>query len=471
MSAQAGLVGAPTLSPRAACVKCSVASGFRPWYAQRAMGAMFFEAGKKTVVVVAGRQSGKTRAAAKVMLEFVMDSPPGSMGAVLAPTYIHAEAAANALRALAAPLGAVWKEQKHTLELPVGRIIRVFSADRKETVRGPSICFLWLEEAALLHVKAVEAALGALAAVQGARILVTTTPMGKNWVFPWWEQADGRDPTKGRIRFRTEQSPYHDASYLAEMRNTLPAEVYAQEFEAVFVESIDLVFKDRTRLFVDAFPPHDRPGHVWLGVDLGRTTDYTVIAAMDAWCEAEMLWRGRQEDLVDADDEERFWPMVTELVLGIARRYPKGAASVVLDTGGPAGGPGAVLAGYLRESDVDVFEVNTSAIGTKAAFVEQAQADVEFGTVHVKMNDLARVLDAEMARFIRVKRAVQGREVNIYEGPQIRGVHDDAVIAFCLANWGRVNGDKPFDLTGGTWGNFAAQAKGPSKAVRFGDPI
>jgi hypothetical protein len=417
----------------------------QPWVGQLLLSALVLDRRARFTVVVAARQIGKTRGAAKVVIDALMRAAPGAMAGVVTPTYVHAEAAAAALRRLAEPLGGVWREQKHTLELPGGRFVRLFSTDRKETVRGPTLCILWIEEAALLHVRARDAALGALAAVQGAQVLVTSSPVGKNWLAEWWDRA-GTAPGWARLRFRTEDSPYHDPAYLAEMRATLPAEVYAQEFDAVFVDTIDLVFRDRSRLFVDAFPERRDPARTWLGVDLGRSQDYTVVCAMNEWQEAELVWRGRQDDLVRAADEDRFWPALTDLLAGIADAYRAGGVAIVIDTGGPGGGPGAVLAGYLRARGLEVVEVSTSNVGTKAAVVEQAGADVEFARVQVLRGPLADVLEEEMSRFLRVKRVVRGRELNLYEGPQIRGVHDDAVIAFCLANWGRVQDLRPDPL-------------------------
>ena len=45
-----------------------------------------------------------------------------------------------------------------------------------------------------------------------------------------------------------------------------------------------------------------------------------------------------------------------------------------------------------------------------------------------------------MATFQGIKRVHRGREVMVYEGPQVEGEHDDCVISLCLANWGRVRG-------------------------------
>ena len=48
----------------------------------------------------------------------------------------------------------------------------------------------------------------------------------------------------------------------------------------------------------------------------------------------------------------------------------------------------------------------------------------------------------ELTTFQGIKRVHRGQEVMVYEGPQLEGEHDDCVISLCLANWGRVHGER-----------------------------
>lgn len=64
-------------------------------------------------------------------------------------------------------------------------------------------------------------------------------------------------------------------------------------------------------------------------------------------------------------------------------------------------------------------------------------------------------LDHELARFQCIKRVLHGQEVNVYEGPQLPGEHDDTVIALALANWGRAAGAGAHDPTAGDFSGWA----------------
>lgn len=436
---------------------------YRPWHAQR----WLHRSSARFMVLVCGRQSGKSHAGAKECVQTALANP-GCYVAVLAPDYTRCEAAITKCRELAEPFGAKWKSRAPRIKFPNGSVIRFFSADRKESVRGPSIKLLWMDEAALLSVRARDAALGALGATEGARVLVTTTPVGKNWVFEWWSRrvAKFAELTES-FRFRSSDSPYYQRELVEAIRSAMLPEIARQEFDAEFVDNLLLVFPPevRERLFVAKFPAHKKKARTWVGIDLAKRSDWTVLVGMDENGEARVLRRWQK------------FPSWTPVYKEIAELLKAMGAVAVIDTGGPGGAPGSVLADYLRdEHGLEVVEVNTNVTGTKAKVVEQAKLDTEFGVVHVlRDGELADQLDYEMSKFQGVKRVVRGVEVNLYEGPQVPGEFDDCVVAFCLANWGRVHGEAaPRDPCDGDYTGFEAGTeletggtKGP--AGEFGD--
>ncbi len=441
----------------AALAVCSYRAG--SWRAQR----ILHRAVERWKLLVSGRGVGKTHACAYELLQIVLDAPPGSEGAVLAPTLTHAEAAIAKLRELAAGLPGVtdesWVTSRRRLMLPGGRSIKVFSADRKEVVRGPSIVALWIDEAALVSAKAIEASLPALRR-PGVRVklLISTTPAGKNWVFEWWEQAK-KKPELGllRLRFKGTESPYNDQAVIALYRETASPEKFAQEYLAEFVDNILLAFPDRD-FWVDRLDERAAGTPCWLGVDVGQSDFYSCTLANE-FGEVQMV--GRWNEDTPGFAPATYFRQSEQRVLELARRF---GATVVVDTGGRAGAPGAVLAENLRnpgdgKPGVRVMEIKTSSQGTKAEIVEQSRLDVQAKVLRVLRDGEGwhKVLDYEMSRFCGTKNVVHGREIMSYEGPQIRGEHDDTVISFCLANWGRSRGEKVEDPLKGDFTGFAVE--------------
>ncbi len=422
------------------------------WRAQR----LLHRSRARWKLIVSGRGVGKTHAGAAETLQIVMDSPPGSEGAVLAPTLTHAEASIAKLRELAAALPGVtdesWVGTKRRLYLPGGRSIKVFSADRKEVVRGPSIVVLWIDEAALVSERAIAASLPSLRTPGfKVRIIITTTPAGKNWVYDWWDKAGrGLLGNVERFRFRGTDSPYNDPDLIELYRQTMSPEKFAQEYGAEFVDNIILAFPDRDELFVDHHVERKDAPRCWLGVDIGQD-DYYVCTLMNEWGEAVIVgrWNGETPGFAPAT----YFKQSQERVLELAKRF---GATAVVDTGGRAGAPGAVLAEQLRLEGVEVLEIKTSSAGTKAEIVEQARLDVQWKKVTVLRDGegWAAQLDYELSKFQGTKGVLHGREVVSYEGPQIRGEHDDCVISFALANWGRARGEKVVDPLKGDFSGF-----------------
>ncbi len=437
----------------AALAVCPYRAG--SWRAQR----ILHRSEARWKLLVSGRGVGKSHGCAKETLDVVLDSPPGSEGAVLCPTYTHAEAAIAKLRELAATLPGVndesWIVSKRRLMLPGGRSIKVFSADRKEVVRGPSIVVLWIDEAALVGHKAIEASLPALRRPGFAvRLLISTTPAGKNWVWQWWDKAkSGKLPDLERFRFLGTESPYNDQAVIALYRETASPEKFAQEYLAEFVDNILLAFPDRD-FWVDKLEAREGLP-CWLGVDIGQS-DFYVCTLANEFGEVQVV--GRWNEDTPGFAPATYFRQSQERVLDLARRYK---ATVVVDTGGRGGAPGAVLAENLRAAGIQVIEVKTSNQGTKAEIVEQARLDVQAKVLKVLRDGEGwhLVLDYEMSKFCGTKGVLHGRETMSYEGPQIRGEHDDTVISFCLANWGRSRGEKVDDPLRGDFSGFDPDRK------------
>lgn len=421
LAAQVELLGrrSPPSRPRTSSLAFS---RFTPWWAQRLAG----RSQARTVLVVAGRQAGKTLFAAFAVLRRAFERPR-SYSALLAPTYLVAEAAIQRILEVGQGLKVRWREQKKRFVLPNRSVIQVFSADRREVVRGPTITgTYWIDEGAYVSETAYSAGRPAMITSKASRTIVTTTPAGKNWV---WREFTGEDPETERFRFRSEDSPYTDRDEVQRQRREMTVERAAQEFDAVFVDDLLLAFPHVGRLFVKSFP--DRQGEQdlrnVLGVDLGKEQDYVVVTLMNRHGEARILGRWRHVA----------WPRTQREVEAMARAFD---ALVVVDSG-VGGGSGDVLGDYLTEHGVPVLKVPTAVPREKGRIVEQCRADVQWERVHVLENEFSPQLRHELTLFQMIRRqTVQGREVICYSGPQVRGEHDDCVISLCLANLGRRDG-------------------------------
>ncbi len=395
-----------------------------PWLAQRIVS----RSRSHTTLVVSARQTGKTSVAAALILEVAL-SRPGTTSCVLCPTKQFLRRAVDKIVELSTNLGGVhWREQKGRFELDNGSTIECVSAESAggEATRGLTIDgVLWIDEAALVPENAARAARGCLLTGDG-RVLVTTTPVGRNWVWREWNRDDAQVT---RVRFRANDSPFVDQARAARERAELPPEIAAQEFDAEFVDDLTIAFPDTSRLFAHLFPDRTKEtkaslGNV-LGIDLGQKQDWLVVTLMNRYGEAVVLERVQHLDWTDA----------RHLIADLALEHE---ALVVLDDG-PGGGAGPVLESDLRrEHGLRTAVVHTAVPARKAEIVEQTRLDVRWQKLHVLVNPHADQLRHELRLFQAIRRVVQGKELVVYQGPQLRGEHDDCVLSLCLANWGRV---------------------------------
>ncbi|HBP23442.1 MAG TPA: hypothetical protein DEA08_37400 [Planctomycetes bacterium] len=392
--------------------------GFLPWWGQR----LVRRSDANCRVLVAARQVGKSYLAVFLTLEVALGQP-GSYSVLLTPTYLHARPAIHVMRRVCSLIpGCEWREQLKRVVFPNGSIWQVFSADRPNAVRGPKLDgILWVDEAAFLRHASWTAALGALSAAKNPRKLLTTSPMGKNWVF---DEFVSQDPHNEPFRFRSGDSPFVNHEEVARNRAKMTPERAAQEFDAEFVDALILAFPNLRGLFVREFPKRERQARRGLGIDLGKDQDWTVVVLINEFGEAEVVGRWRHVS----------WPETEERILSLIELH---AVSITCVDKAYVGG---YLVDRLRALGKQVLDVATNARQLKARLVETLRADVQHSRIRVRDNEHADQLRYELRRFQGTRRAVHGRIEIRYECPEVRGEHDDCVIALCLANWVRHHG-------------------------------
>lgn len=399
----------------------------RPWWAQRL--ARRDERGALFSYLVAGRQSGKSHYGVQCVLRRAARVPDGQ-SLCLWPTYKHALPPLLQLKALGAKLlGATWAEEDSVLRLPNGHHVWVRSADRPGATRGiQTTTTLWVDEAALVSEASWTAALGTAAAATDVLVLCTTTPAGRGtWLFRRWINEQ---PHETRGLFRSGDSPIGSPLVKGAIRASYTEAGAAQELDAVFTDdarsplSPDLV----AALFREPLGTPRGPG--WLGVDVAKEIDWTVLAFTN---EAGDTWLIDRWQHVD-------WPDTQRRIEQVAQRLQ---AEVWVDSHS-GGGQGGTLYDYLRRGPLGarVHGHGVGAPGGNQAVVECLIHEAEAGRVRVDpTGPVAAQAQRELLMLQVDRKVVQGSERLRYHAPESEGEHDDCAFALALATWGRVRGD------------------------------
>jgi len=406
---------------------------YRPWLMQR----QFHRSQAAIRCIVAGRQSGKTHAAAEEVVSVIL-SRPNTESCLLMPTYKSTKAALRHLRRAVEPLGKQvrWKEVDKCFVFPNRAVLYVRTGEDKDGVptRGLTLdgC-LWVDEAAYVDRSAWEAARFTQVAVADPLVVVTGTPCGRNWLWEEWhagQTGPDKNPLNESFRFRSLDSPYCNPEFVADMKKKLGVKKAMQELNAEFLDEAGAAFRqeDIQALFTDHLPKRGEQRS--LGVDLAKEKDFVVCTLMNEFGEAWVLGRW----------QHTAWPETQRRIGEFAREHD---ALVVLDIG-HGGGYGGVMHDYI-EGELGrgrVMGVRTGNLGVKAQLCETLIADVENRRLRVEKGELTPHLRHELTFFESHREVVGGAPRNRYHGPQGDGEddHDDCVISFALANWGRVHG-------------------------------
>lgn len=449
-------------------------SAYQPWWAQRQL----HRSRALIRVIVAGRQSGKTHAAAEEVVRLMLKRP-GSQSCLLMPTYKSTKGPERHLRrALRGILGSegakswTWRAVDKLFRLANGAELYIRTADDREGVptRGLTIDgVLWVDEAAYVPRDAFDAARFTQAAVADPRVIITTTPSGRNWVYEEFERGiDGpkRSQASESFRFRSLDSPYCNAQFVEELKQRVGTRRALQELNAEFLGDANAAFDpdDIAAIFVPTIKLRGTQNSI--GLDLGKEQSYTCATLMNEFGEAWVLDRFRHVK----------WPDQEARAVQLAEEH---RALVVVDEG-HGGGYGGTMADYLEAKlgKARVLRVKTGNIGMKAQLVETAMSDVENRRVRVQADELGMRLRHELTFFEAHRQVVAGVERWRYHGPQAKAegddpdaeeedddVRDDCVISFVLANHGRVHGWEPDPGDGGL---ATFKPKAPTRGPRPG---
>jgi phage FluMu gp28-like protein len=304
------------------------------------------------------------------------------------------------------------------IEYKTGGVEHFKSADNPETLRGAGLKRVVIDEAARVKRDVWEEVIRPAVSDTHGKVLFGTTPKGKNWFYELWTRGqDGLHPEYKSWKFPTSANPLIPASDIEQARQTLPVDVFAQEYLAEFLDNNAGVFRNVKACIGSQREEPVSGRSYYAGLDLARLTDFTVLTIVDA--DGRQIFHDRF-NLLD-------WAVQKERVIHTCTRY---GAQLLIDSTG-IGDPifddlqraGLAIDGYKFTAD------------SKKKLIE------------------ALMIAFEQKKIRIIDDAVQANELDIYEynigssgivhysAPE--GYHDDCVIALALAWWAKENSFMP----------------------------
>ena len=369
---------------------------------------------KRFNVVCCGRRWGKTVLGLDRIIRTALTGKPAAW---FAPTYRLLSEVWRTAHQTLAPVTARKNESEHWLELVGGGRIDCWSLDSPDAGRGRSYARVVIDEAALVAdcEHAWQQTLRPmLADYQGSAWFLSTPKGTANYFHSLYQRgADPAQPEWASWQMPTSSNPYIVPAEIEAMRQDLTDLAYAQEVEAQFVAWAGAVF----RRIAEAVGEITRHPADMIGVDWGRTGDYTVFVALSGAGQVVGIdrFRGIEYGLQRARLAE-FW-----------RQH--GARCWIVAESNSMGGP---VIEQLQADRLPVAGFLTTG-PSKASIIQALALAFERGAIRIPADP---VLLGELQAF-EGKTSPSG--VMRYGAPA--GLHDDTVMALAIG-WAALVGPR-----------------------------
>ena len=185
-----------------------------------------------------------------------------------------------------------------------GSIIKFRSAAQEESLRGESVDYLIIDEAAFIKEEVYLTILLPMLNVRGKGCLVVSTPKGKNWYYYHILKGfSDSNPKYKSFQFHSADNPHANPEIIELARQSMPTVLFDQEYLAKFVDST-AIFENIKELSTMTLIDKPVEGDSYYGgVDIGMKNDYTVISLLNQ--NGELVYYDRFTDIKAPELKER----------------------------------------------------------------------------------------------------------------------------------------------------------------------
>jgi hypothetical protein len=258
----------------------------------------------KYYVLNIGRQFGKSLLAQNQILYWGFNKPNTKIGWV-SPIFRQAKKVFQDIE-LAFANSKIIKTNASDLEikLPTNTVIKFFSAERYDNIRGETFDYLVIDEFAFIDENAWTEVLRATVLVKGKKVLLISTPKGRNHFYNLFN-LDGVNSQYKSFKMTSYDNPIINPTEIDDARLTLPEHVFKQEYLAEFVDGGYNLFSNAV------YKNHNEGRMFYAGVDLGRADDYTVISVFNELGNQVYIERWRHDT----------WNNIVDKVVKVINKY------------------------------------------------------------------------------------------------------------------------------------------------------
>lgn len=272
--------------------------GFNPTKKQKEIIDACLTTSIKYIIGCFGRQAGKSFTAMNLLLKWILEDN-GSVGMWVSPVYSQAKKVFTELTQTIAGTGLTKSINKSELTIIFinGSVMYFRSGEREDTLRGYTLDYLVIDEAAYIKDEVWNTVLRPTVLVNGKKVLFISTPKGRNWFYNLAMRGYSDDyPQYKTFHATSFDTPYITEDELIEAKMSLPETIYKQEILAEFIDDGGEVFSNLKNCCVlPNYPNYDATKRYYAGLDFGRQNDYTVLTIVNGDGEVVDFYRERQK--------------------------------------------------------------------------------------------------------------------------------------------------------------------------------
>jgi hypothetical protein len=384
---------------------------------QKRLIGEIFKSDTKYNVMNISRQFGKTFMLGQIVLYYGFNTP-SSYTLFCQPTHAQAKKVmtdiVNAIQGSGLIKNYNISDRKITLSN--NSIIHFTGLENPDALRGLSVDYMYIDEAAFIDEDTFTKVLRPMLAVAGKKCFLVSTPKGKNYFYKL--AILGQNEDNDNYSYYTanyEENPLYDLSEIDDAKANLPTNIFKQEYLAMFLDNEGTVFTniDNVSTLSEWSKEVKNGERYYAGLDLGRQDDYTVLSIMNSKGEVVYIYR----------DRHKTWDTIVGNVVTHLKRFKVVKCMVEVNN----------IGDVIYEQIVKIFqrvEPIVTSNASKANYIERLSVDIEQCNISLPNNNLFQPLLDELGvfeyEFSRATRAIK------YGAP--KGHHDDTVISLAICN-------------------------------------
>lgn len=392
-----------------------IVEGFRPHKGQHDFINLVLNSDAKYFTLVSSRQCGKTMLMMNLLLYFAINEPGSKIG-FISPTYQQVRKVMEEIHDAIAESKVTKKVNfsNHEIHFFNGSTIYFRSAENYDALRGYTFDTLCIDEASYVKEQAWRAAIQPTILIRGKRCVLASTPRGHDFFHEMYMLGQSPDhPNYQSFRMTYDDNPFVNMDEIEAAKKTLPPAIFKAEYQGEFIDGESQVFQNYANCTFDVWPKPT--GRVYIGVDLGKTSDYTCATVIDENGNILEIYRDNQKD----------WSYMIEEIVKMANRY---SANVMVESNS-IGSP-VIEMMRKRYNKVEGF---TTTNKSKKEIIEGLILDFAEQSIAIPSRKLFEPLHDELEVF-EMKYSPKSRSV-IYAARE--PFHDDLVLSLAIANYFR----------------------------------